>query len=85
MFYNKLSCLPFGGSVCWRCGGFNGAFGVRRSGFLWCRFYGGSFSVLYRVLLALPWCCAFGGLPAGALVLFWFVLVLAGDCLALCE
>ena len=40
---------------------------------------------VFRLLLALPWRCAFGGLLAGALVLFWLVLVLVGDCLALCE
>ena len=32
----------------------------------------------FWLLLALPWCCAFGGLPAGALVLFKLVLVSGG-------
>lgn len=39
----------------------------------------------FVLLLALPWCCAFGGLPADVSVLIKLVRVLVGDCLALCE
>ncbi len=67
-FIINYSCLPFGGAA---AGGVVAlmvplAFGVPGSS--------GVVSMavplaVFRLLLALPWCCAFGGLPACALVL----------------
>lgn len=67
-FIIKYSCLPFGGSA---AGGAVAltvplAFGVPGSSGV---VYMAVPLAVFRLLLALPWCCAFGGLPAGALVL----------------
>ena len=67
-FIINYSCLPFG---CSAAGGAVAltvplAFGV--SGSSGVVFMAVPLAV-FRLLLALPWCCAFGGLPACALVL----------------